>query len=161
VGTRLHPPLRRDAVRKHLADDPMQVTWLYPGPDGTFTPESLPETAFRPLAAWVDYVLEHDHEPLRAWVESAQFSFEPFVCDDAAEGAAREAPPATRVGHPRRGAEGEGQRRERGGGAGGRRIRRGRRGAAQRAAPAARRAGGAVPRGRRRTRRGGAPEVVA
>jgi hypothetical protein len=78
----LYPPLRRDAVRKYLADDPMLVTWLYPGPDGSFTPESLPETAFRPLADWVDYVLEHDREPLQAWVESAQFDFEQFVCDD-------------------------------------------------------------------------------
>jgi hypothetical protein len=82
VGTRLHPPLRRDAVRRHLADDPMQVTWLYPGADGGFTPESLPETAFRPLSDWVDYVLEHDHEPLQAWVESARFDFEAFVCDE-------------------------------------------------------------------------------
>jgi hypothetical protein len=85
LGTRLLPPLRRDAVRKHLADDPMQVTWLYPGPDGGFTPESLPETAFRPLADWVDYVLEHDHEPLQAWVESARFDFEQFVCDDVGD----------------------------------------------------------------------------
>ncbi len=82
ISTRLQPPLRRDAVRKHLADDPMQVTWLYPGPDGSFKPESLPETAFRPLSDWIDYVLEHDREPLRAWIESAQFDFEQFVCDE-------------------------------------------------------------------------------
>ena len=30
VGRRLHPTLRRDAVRKLLADDPDQVVWLYP-----------------------------------------------------------------------------------------------------------------------------------
>jgi hypothetical protein len=93
VGTRLHPPLRRDAVRRHLADDPMQVTWLYPGSDGSFTPESLPETAFRPLKDWVDYVLEHDHEPLRAWVESARFDFEQFVCDDEGDGGRPKKPP--------------------------------------------------------------------
>ncbi len=86
VGTRLHPPLRRDAVRRHLADDPIQVTWLYPAPDGGFTPESLPETAFRPLSDWIDYVLEHDHEPLQAWIESTRFDFEPFVCDEDGAG---------------------------------------------------------------------------
>jgi hypothetical protein len=93
VGTRLHPPLRRDAVRRHLADDPMQVTWLYPQADGGFTPESLPETAFRPLSDWIDYVLEHDHEPLRAWIESARFEFEPFVCDEEAGGDRPKKPP--------------------------------------------------------------------
>jgi hypothetical protein len=82
AGTRLHPPLRRDTVRKHLADDPALVTWLYPEPDGGFTPESLPDSAFRPLSDWIDYVLEHDHEPLQAWIESARFEFEPFVCDE-------------------------------------------------------------------------------
>ncbi len=30
VGKRLHPTLRRDAVRKLLADDADQVVWLYP-----------------------------------------------------------------------------------------------------------------------------------
>jgi hypothetical protein len=82
VGKRLHPPLRRDAVRKYLAEDPMQVTWLYPDDTGGFTPESLPETAFRPLSDWIDYVLEHDHEPLQAWIESARFDFEPFICEE-------------------------------------------------------------------------------
>ena len=65
-------------MRRHLADDPSVVTWLYPD-DGGFTPESLPETAFRPLRDWIDYVLEHDHEALQAWVESARFEFESFV----------------------------------------------------------------------------------
>jgi len=82
VGTRLHPPLRRDALRRHLVEEPMQVTWLSPGADGTFTPESLPETAFRPLSDWIDYVIDHDHAALQTWVESARFDFEPFVCDE-------------------------------------------------------------------------------
>ncbi len=82
LGTRLHPPLRRDAVRKHLADDPDLVTWLYPHGDGTFTPESLPENVFRPLTDWIDYVLDHDREALGAWAQSMQFEFEPFVCKD-------------------------------------------------------------------------------
>ncbi len=83
-GTLLHPPLRRDVVRRLLAEDPDQVTWLYPGPDGTFTPESLPDQVFRPLADWVDYVLDHDRTALEAWVQVARFDFEPFVCKDDA-----------------------------------------------------------------------------
>jgi hypothetical protein len=85
-GTRLHPPLRRDAVRKLLADDLARVTWLAPHADGTFTPEGLPDNAFRPLSDWIDYVLDHDHAALEAWVASARFDFEPFICkDDRAE----------------------------------------------------------------------------
>jgi hypothetical protein len=86
VGTRLHPPLRRDVVRKLLADDTSQVTWLTPaGEDGGFTPEGLPEDAFRPLWDWIDYVLDHDKEALQAWVQAAQFDFEPFICDEEGE----------------------------------------------------------------------------
>jgi hypothetical protein len=82
VGTRLHPPLRRDAVGRLLASDPSRVTWLAPQADGGFVPESLPEEAFRPLAQWVEYVLDHEHEALDAWVQSTRFDFEPFICRD-------------------------------------------------------------------------------
>jgi hypothetical protein len=82
VGYTLHPPLRRDVVRKLLADDPSQITWLVPGENGRFTPEGLPEDGFRPLTDWVDYVLDRDREPLQAWVQAMQFDFESFVCDE-------------------------------------------------------------------------------
>jgi hypothetical protein len=82
VGMRLYPPLRRDAVSRLLANDPARVTWLAPGVEGAFVPESLPDEAFRPLDQWVDYVLDHERRSLDAWVRSAQFEFEPFVCDD-------------------------------------------------------------------------------
>jgi hypothetical protein len=101
VGRRLHPPLRRDAIRRHLADDPMQVTWLYPDGDGGFTPESLPETAFRPLRDWVDYVLEHEHEPLQAWIEAARFEFEGFVCDEESPEKTKKPPREPRARLPR------------------------------------------------------------
>jgi hypothetical protein len=81
-GSRLHPPLRRDAIAKLLAGDPGRLTWLAPTTDGTFRPESLPDEAFRPLDQWVDYVLDHDHRALEAWVEATRFDFEPFVCRD-------------------------------------------------------------------------------
>ena len=82
AGTRLHPTLRRDAVRKLLADDTDTLVWLFPGPHGTFTPETLPEDSFRPLEDWVDYVIETNQSPLKAWVESASFEFDHFVCSE-------------------------------------------------------------------------------
>jgi hypothetical protein len=81
-GQRLHPPLRRDAVAKLLVRDSQQITWLNPDEMGSFTPENLPETAFRPLSQWVDYVLDRDHVALTAWVNAHRFDFERFVCAD-------------------------------------------------------------------------------
>jgi hypothetical protein len=81
-GQRLHPPLRRDAVAKLLVSDTRQVTWLFPGKAGSFTPESLPETAFRPLSQWVDYVLDREHVALTVWVDAHRFDFERFICAD-------------------------------------------------------------------------------
>jgi hypothetical protein len=82
LGWRLHPPLRRDAVRKHLAEDLDLVTWLHPHGDGTFTPESLPDSVFRPLTDWIAYVLDHDRAALTGWMDSMQFQFEHFICKD-------------------------------------------------------------------------------
>jgi hypothetical protein len=91
-GTRLHPPLRRGVVGQLLAADPSQVTWLYPQPDGQFTLQRLPDTAFRPLADWVDYVLDHDQQALTAWVQSARFDFEPFICPEEESKSDRKSP---------------------------------------------------------------------
>lgn len=83
VGRRLHPTLRRDAVRRLLADDPNRVVWLFPdGPSG-FTPESVPDAAFRSLEDWIDYVIEVERAPLAAWIGATQFDFEHFVCNHA------------------------------------------------------------------------------
>ena len=48
AGRRLHPGLRRDAVRTLLANDPDRLVWLAPGPGagGEFTPETISEDAF-------------------------------------------------------------------------------------------------------------------
>jgi hypothetical protein len=83
AGRRLHPTLRRDAVRKLLADDPDQVVWLYPDGTGGFTPESVPDAAFRSLEDWVDYVIEAEQKPLAAWIEATRFDFDHFICKDA------------------------------------------------------------------------------
>jgi hypothetical protein len=81
-GSVLLPPLRRDVVRKLLAEDQEQVIWLHPQGDGTFTPESLPDRAFRPLSEWVEYVLTREHAVLTSWVEATTFDFERFICKD-------------------------------------------------------------------------------
>jgi hypothetical protein len=80
VRTRLRPPLRRDAVRQHLAEDPERIHWLAPGADGSFTAESLPDRAFRPLSDWILYVLDHERRALTAWIQSATFEFDAFLC---------------------------------------------------------------------------------
>ncbi len=82
VGKRLHPTLRRDAVRKLLADDADQVVWLYPDDKNGFTPEFVPDAAFRSLEDWVDYVIEAEQQPLAAWIEATRFDFDHFVCKD-------------------------------------------------------------------------------
>jgi FtsH ternary system domain X7 len=84
TGMGLHPPLRRDMVRRLLADDPARAIWLTPLGGGAFRPEMLPEDAFRPLTDWVDYVLDHEQEALQAWVQASQFDFEAFVCHEEA-----------------------------------------------------------------------------
>jgi hypothetical protein len=93
VGMGLHPPLRRDKVRELFAEDVSLVTWLSPGEGGTFTPQSLPEDAFRPLTDWVDYVLDHDREALTAWVQASQFDFEAFVCSEDGQPRPKKAEP--------------------------------------------------------------------
>ncbi len=85
VGHRLHPPLRRDAVVKLLAREPDQITWLIPGDERSFAPESIPDKAFRPMSDWIDYVIDHQSKPLQVWVASHQFEFEHFICSDDVE----------------------------------------------------------------------------
>ncbi len=82
LGKRLHPTLRRDSVRKLLADDPDQVVWLYPEGESGFTPEYVPDAAFRVLEDWVDYVIESEQHPLAAWIEATRFDFDAFICKD-------------------------------------------------------------------------------
>ena len=94
AGRLLHPPLRRDMVRRLLADEPAQVVWLAPLDGGAFRPETLPEDAFRPLIDWIDYVLDHEKAPLQAWVQAAQFDFEAFICDEDAAARPKKPPAA-------------------------------------------------------------------
>lgn len=91
AGKRLHPTLRRETVRSLLADDPEQVVWLYPDGAGGFTPEMVPDAAFRPLDNWVDYVIEAEREPLAAWIGATRFDFDHFVCH---EGGPKPKPPS-------------------------------------------------------------------
>ncbi len=82
VTSRIHPPLRRDAVTSLLASDGELITWLMPAGEDSFVPQSISDGAFRPLEDWVDYVLDHDQQELKAWMASHQFDFESFVCGE-------------------------------------------------------------------------------
>lgn len=104
LGLQLQPPLRRDAVTRLLAKEADQVHWLAPSAmasseivpqcylkaarqevqsaAGSFSLHSIEDAAFRPLEDWVEYVIDHQAQPLNAWIASHQFDFESFVCDD-------------------------------------------------------------------------------
>jgi hypothetical protein len=82
VGTRLHPTVRRDVVTKLLAENRDRRVWLFPGPDGSFVPESISENAFRPLTDWVEYVIDANATDLREWIASTEFDFESFICTE-------------------------------------------------------------------------------
>jgi len=79
AGTRLAPPLRRDAIRDAIGMSPDRVVWLHPLGDGAFQAESLPEDAFRPLQEWVEYRLVEAVKPARPWVQSHRWDFESFI----------------------------------------------------------------------------------
>ncbi|WP_426751227.1 hypothetical protein [Myxococcus sp. Y35] len=79
----LEPPVRRDRLRALLVPQPDTVTWLHPTGGGGFRAERLPESAFQPLDAWVDYVVDTSAEALSPWVRSATFDFAAF---EATEG---------------------------------------------------------------------------
>ncbi len=98
VGRRLMPTLRRDAVRRLLADDPAQVVWLMPGTvgDGRFTPEVLPDESFRPLEDWIDYIIDHEHEALKSWIGATRFNFDSFECSEDQPDRPKAPPPAER-----------------------------------------------------------------
>jgi cellulose synthase operon protein C len=101
AGFALNPPLRRDVVRKLMAEDPRQITWLVSGENGSFTPEGLPDDVFRPLTDWVDYVLDRDREQLQAWVQAMQFEFEPFVCEEEQPSKPKKPPAAEKTHGPK------------------------------------------------------------
>jgi hypothetical protein len=78
AGTRLRPPVRRDALRDWLVR-PGRVTWLRPMGTGRFEIQSVAADAFRPLGAWVEYHRPPDRcRPV--WVANTSFfSMAPFT----------------------------------------------------------------------------------
>jgi hypothetical protein len=78
-GRQLRPPLRRDAARRLLAEDPGQVAWLEPGDGGTFTAHRLPAAAFRPLQELVAYAGDHEPQPLAPAAANRPFTLPPFI----------------------------------------------------------------------------------
>ena len=55
TGRALHPPLRPREVARLLRLDGDRYTWVDAAPDGRLVTNSVPRSAFRPLAAWVTY----------------------------------------------------------------------------------------------------------
>ena len=82
MGSKVHPPLRRDALRNTLAPDDTQLVWLEPLDEEGFQPRSISERSFQPLTDWVDYILDQHRQELTAWISSHQFQFESYVCPD-------------------------------------------------------------------------------
>jgi hypothetical protein len=85
----LEPPVRRDRLRALLAPERDTVTWLHPTGNGAFRAERLPESAFQPLEAWVEYVVDSATAALQPWVKGATFDFDAF---EVAEGEWQTAP---------------------------------------------------------------------
>jgi hypothetical protein len=74
----LEPPVRRDRLRALLTPERDTVTWLHPTGGGAFRAERLPESAFQPLDAWVDYVVDTGAAALVPWVRGTTFDFDAF-----------------------------------------------------------------------------------
>ena len=73
----LEPPLRREKLRELLAPAPDEVAWLArDGADG-FCVEKIAESAFSPLADWVEYLVSAS-PALESWGKGATFEFEAF-----------------------------------------------------------------------------------
>lgn len=81
-GSYVHPPLRRDAIADLIAPRHEEIVWLQPGENGSFVPHSIPDDSFRPLAEWVDYVVDSNQAAVSGWMQATQFQFEAFVCRD-------------------------------------------------------------------------------
>ncbi len=79
LGLTIEPPLRRDRLRTWLASDPDVLSWLEPTGTSGFARITLPESAFRPLSEWVDYVIEGGEKVLDPWMRSATFEFDAFT----------------------------------------------------------------------------------
>src|SRR5204863_5750213 len=61
LGLRIDPPLRRETLRRLLSPDPAVVNFLSANTEGLHI-ETIAESAFQPLTAWIDCVLDRDRE---------------------------------------------------------------------------------------------------
>lgn len=98
VGYELAPTAMhgQSYVRKALGHQPGLVTWLvpHPGNPSLFTPHSLPESAFHPLAEAADYQLPEPPRTLSAWVQRNPNPWDmlPFRTEGEAQPAISRAP---------------------------------------------------------------------
>ena len=78
-GQRLRPHLPRAVLEAVLQLHPERITWLDVSPTGGVKPVSVEFTAFRPLAEWVDYVIDQQAVALRTWEAAFRFEATEFV----------------------------------------------------------------------------------
>lgn len=78
-GRKLLPNMRRSAVERTLRHGPGQVTWLTPTEGTGFQPETVPESAFRPVSELAEYKAPPAAAPQQTWQQSSRFGFDPFV----------------------------------------------------------------------------------
>ncbi|MEZ4438763.1 MAG: hypothetical protein R3B72_06720 [Polyangiaceae bacterium] len=68
----LEPPLGVDKLRALSGADADRLVWLAADVGGVVA-TTLPEEAFRPLPAWVDYLLHRHADAIAPWIGSATF----------------------------------------------------------------------------------------
>ena len=76
-NTGLEPPLRRDKLIELVASSISNVYWITNSEPPLVY--SVPDTSFRPLSDWVQYVVDRSQEVLRPWLASSLFDFDSFV----------------------------------------------------------------------------------
>lgn len=75
----IEPPLRRDKLRELLAPTEDEIAWLAPDEeDRGFHVESIDDSTFAPLSAWVDYLVHSEAIRLEPWIRSTTFDFDAF-----------------------------------------------------------------------------------
>jgi hypothetical protein len=96
VGTRLRPPLRRDAIRALLASDAETIIWLEPTSGGSFTLHRVPEAAFRPLGELITYEPGPEEKELETVAGEPPFALPAFVAHERPQVENRSRPATTR-----------------------------------------------------------------
>ncbi|MGL4421429.1 MAG: hypothetical protein ACRCZF_12240 [Gemmataceae bacterium] len=80
VGQRFTPQIRRDQLRRLLADDPDRLVLVSAAGAGPHLIQSVSTTAFAPLGEYVQYRMVADEASLTVWQQKIEFDFDSFIC---------------------------------------------------------------------------------